>query len=147
MLTLDQTTLYYHFLSNSAPNGNNGEKFLSGINNWAASIPRNAKPASKAATTSTKATSGGSLLSPLTEATTSSASSVLTKNISISHKSPVNVKLEADDDAFNSIGGGLSDEDETNGIERDAVVASSLKGKKCATSAVSNFFHFAFHLI
>jgi hypothetical protein len=147
MLTLDQTTLYYHFLSNSAPNGNNGEKFLSGINNWAASIPRNAKPASKATTTTTKATSGGSLLPPLTEATTRSASSVLTKNISISHKAPVNVKLEADDDAFNSIGGGLSDEDETNGIERDAAVASPLKGKKCVTSAVSNFFHFAFHLI
>ena len=153
MLTLDQTTLYYHFLSDSASNSNNnGEKFLSGINNWAASIPRNAKPASKVTskiTTSTKATSrGGSLLPPLTKATSrSSASSVLTKNITISHKASVNVKLEANDGAFNFIGGGLPDEDETNGIERDAAIASPPKGKKRVTSAVSNFFNLAFHLI
>jgi hypothetical protein len=116
-------------------------------NDWAASVPRKAKPASKATSkviSSIKATSrGSSLFLPLTEAATrSSASSVLTKSITVFHKTPNNIKLEADNDVFAFIGGGLSDEDETNGIEQDAAVASPPKGKKCVTSAISNFFQF-----
>jgi hypothetical protein len=152
MLTLDQTTLYYHFLSDSASNGNNsGEKFLSGIKSWAASIPRNAQPSSKATSktgtskTGTKTSSrGDSILPPLTEATTrSSANSVLTKNITISQKAPVKVKLETNDVSINIVDEGLSDEDETNGVERDAAVASPPKGKKRVTSAVSQIFKFS----
>ena len=147
MLTLDQTTLYYHFLSDLASNGNNsGEKFLSGIKSWAASIPRNAQPSSKATSkTGTKTSSrGDSILPPLTEATTrSSANSVLTKNITISQKAPVKVKLETNDVSINIVDEGLSDEDETNGVERDAAVASPPKGKKRVTSAVSQIFKFS----
>ena len=108
MFTLDQTTLYYYSLSNSTSNGNSkGEKFLSGINSWAAAIPRNGQPSSKATSkTGTGKTSTGktgtkssrSILPPLTEATTrSSTNSVLTKNITIYQPAPVKVKFEAND--------------------------------------------------
>jgi hypothetical protein len=85
-----------------------------------------------------------SILPPLTEATTrSSANSVLTKNITISQKAPVKVKLETNNVSMNIVDEGLSDEDETNGVERDAAVASPPKGKKCVTSAVSQIFKFS----
>ena len=93
MFTLDQTTLYYYSLSDSTSNGNSkGEKFLSGINSWAAAIPRNGKPSSKATSkngtskTSTKSSRGDSILPPLTEVTTH-----------LSQRRPVKVKLEAND--------------------------------------------------
>ena len=149
MFTLDQTTLYYYSLSDSTSNGNSkGEKFLSGINSWAAAIPRNGKPASKATgtgKTSTKSSRGDSILPQLTETTTcSSTNSVLTKNVMISQPAPVKVKLEANDARINIIDGALSDEDETNGVERDAAVTSPPKGKKRVTSSVSNIFDLIF---
>ena len=127
MLTLDQTTLYYHFLSNSASNGNNsGEKFLSDI-------------------TGTKTSScGDSILPPLTEAPThSSANSVLTKNIMISQKAPVKFKLKTNNISINIVDEGLSDKDKTNSVEQDVAVASLSKGKKCVMSAISQIFKFS----
>ncbi|KIM72140.1 hypothetical protein PILCRDRAFT_93585, partial [Piloderma croceum F 1598] len=124
--------------NDSASNGTSkAEKFLSGINGWAASIPHNTKPVSKAfskpGTTKTGTSRGNSILPPLTNATTrSSASSVLTKNVTISQLAPV-VKLEPG--GVSIFDGALSDEDEANGIERDAAVASPPKGKKCVTSS------------
>jgi hypothetical protein len=152
MFTLDQTTLHYYSLSDS--NGNsNGEKFLSGINSWAAAIPRNGKPSSNATSktgtgkTGTKSSRGDSILPPLTEATThSSTNSVLMKNVTISQPAPVKVKLEANNARISIVDGVLSDEDETNGIEQDAAAASPPKGKKCATSSVSNIFDIIFCL-
>ena len=124
MLTLDSTTLYYYFLSDST---SNGKKFFSaGINDWAASIPSNAKPTNKRST-------GTSSVPPLTNASTrSTASSVLSKNVKIT------TKVEPADIGIQIIDGTLSDEDETMGFEREAAVMSPPKGKKRATSAVSN---------
>lgn len=157
MFTLDQTTLYYYSLSDSTSNGNSkGEKFLSGINSWAAAIPRNGPPSSKATsktgtgktgTSKTGTKSSRSILPPLTEATTrSSTNSVLTKNITIYQPAPVKVKLEANDAQINIVDGALSDEDETYGIKRDTAVASPPKGKKRVTSSVSNIFDHIFCL-
>jgi hypothetical protein len=61
-----------------------------------------------------------------------SASSVLSKSVNIITKvEPANIGIQI-------INGTLSDEDETMGFEREAAVMSPRKGKKCATSAVSN---------
>jgi hypothetical protein len=130
MLTLDSTTLYYYFLSDSTSNGK--KYFSAGINDWAASIPSNAKPTNKRST-STMTRGGTSSVPPLTNASTrSSASSVLSKNVKITTKvEPANIGIQI-------IDGALSDEDETMGFEREAAVMSPPKGKKRATSAVSN---------
>jgi hypothetical protein len=129
MLTLDSTTLYYYFLSDSTSNGK--KHFLAGINDWAASIPSNAKPMSKHSSSSTLL-SAGSNVPPLTNASTrSSGNSVLSKRVMITTK--VEPRIQITD-------GGLSDEDETIGVECEAAVASPPKGKKRATSAVSNIF-------
>ena len=149
MLTLDQTTLYYYSLSDSASNGTSkAEKFLSGINGWAASIPRNSEPVSKAFSkpgTNKTGTSRGDILPPLTNATTrSSASSVLTKNVTISQRTVPGVNLEPG--GVSIFDGALSDKDEANGIERDAAIASPPKGKKRVTSSVSHIFNLVFHL-
>jgi hypothetical protein len=130
MLTLDSTTLYYYFLSDSTSNGK--KSFSAGINDWAASIPSNTKPTNKRSA-STMTRSGTSTVPPLTNASTrSSASSVLTKTVKITTKvEPANIGIQI-------IDGALSDEDETMGFEREAAVMSPPKGKKRATSAVSN---------
>jgi hypothetical protein len=130
MLTLDATTLYYYFLSEAT----NGKKsFSSGINDWAASIPSNAKPASRATTISkpgSRARPPNSTVPPLTNASTwSSSNSVLTKDIMITKKATPPAKITIVD-------GGLSDEDETAGFEREAAVTSPPKGKQRVTSAV-----------
>jgi hypothetical protein len=148
MFTLDQTTLYYYFLSDSALNGDSkSEKFVSGINGWAASIPRNAKPASsKIGASKTGASHSNPILPPLTDASTrSSANLVLTKNVTISQQAPFKVKLEDGGVSVNIIDGGLSNQDETNGIERDAAFASPPKGKTRVTSSVSHFFNLRAH--
>jgi len=130
MLTLDSTTLYYYFLSDSTSNGK--KYFSAGINDWAASIPSNAKPTNKR-TASTMTRGSTSSVLPLTNASThSSASSVLSKSVKITTKvEPANIGIQI-------IDGALSDEDETMGFEREAAVMSPPKGKKRATSAVSN---------
>jgi len=130
MLTLDSTTLYYYFLSDSTSNGK--KYFSAGINDWAASIPSNAKPTNKR-TASTMTRGSTSSVPPLTNASTrSSASSVLSKSVKITTKvEPANIGIQI-------IDGALSDEDETMGFEREAAVMSPPKGKKRATSAVSN---------
>jgi hypothetical protein len=130
MLTLDSTTLYYYFLSDSTSNGK--KSFSAGINDWAASIPSNTKPTNKRSA-STMTRGGTSTVPPLTNASTrSSASSVLTKTVKITTKvEPANIGIQI-------IDGALSDEDETMGFEREAAVMSPPKGKKRATSAVSN---------
>jgi hypothetical protein len=129
MLTLDQTTLFYYFLSDST-SGKKG--FSSGINDWAAAIPIDAKPTSKATAT----TGSNRSVPPLTNASTrSSASSVLSKNITVSQIIP---KTEPTNDSIEIVNGGLSDADETVGFEREAAVASPPKGKRRATSSVSH---------
>jgi hypothetical protein len=134
MFTLDSTTLYYYFLSDST--SNEEECFSAGINNWAASIPSNVKPTTrnKCSTTGSSMTRGGTSSGPpLTNASTRlSTSSVLSKNVKITtNVEPTNIGIQV-------IDGALSDEDETMGFEREAAVMSPPKGKRRATSAVGN---------
>jgi hypothetical protein len=64
--------------------------------------------------------------------TRSSNNSVLSRGVLITtNVQPANGGIQI-------IDGGLSDEDETMGAEREAAVASPVKGKGRATSAVSN---------
>lgn len=140
MLTLDETTLYYYFLSDDTTS--NKRKFSAGINDWAESVARNSK--SKSLKSSNKTSSrSASILPLLTNASSrSSVNSVLTKGITISQAAPVPIKVETNDDSILIIDGGISDEDETHGFERDAAVSSPPKGKKRVTSAVSNIHLF-----
>jgi hypothetical protein len=139
MLTLDETTLYYFFLSDSA-SAMDSKEFSTGINDWAASIPENSKPGSKANTSQpsifknrSASHRNGSVLPPLTNGSTqSSSNSVLTNNILISHTEPV-IRIKEEPKKNYHLGvidGGLSDEDETQGLEREAAVTSPPKGKK-----------------
>ncbi|KAG1871595.1 hypothetical protein F4604DRAFT_1681411 [Suillus subluteus] len=119
------------------------KEFSTGINDWAASIPKNSKPGSKANTSqpsifknssASRRNLNGSVLPPLTNGSTqSSSNSVLTNNVFISHAEPViHIKEEH---CLGIIDGGLSDKDETQGLEHEAAVASPPKGKKQVTSS------------
>jgi hypothetical protein len=153
MLTLDETTLYYFFLSDSA-SAMDSKEFSTGINDWAASIPENSKPGSKANTSQpsifknrSASRRNGSVLPPLTNGSTrSSSNSVLTNNVLISHAEPI-IRIKEEPKKNYHLGvidGGLSDEDETQGLEREAAVASPPKGKKRVTSSVSVCFDVMF---
>ncbi|KAG2114136.1 hypothetical protein DEU56DRAFT_761879 [Suillus clintonianus] len=124
--------------SDSTPNG---KDFSTGINDWAASIPKNAKP-TKATTSQPsifKNSTSSRRLPPLTNASTrSSTNSVLTENVLISHAIPITQEPKEQDTLQLHDGlGGLSDEDETQGLEREAAVASPPKGKKRVSSSLS----------
>src|SRR6266699_1279594 len=125
MLTLDPSMLYYHFLSNSTSNGT--KPFLSGINDWAASELSNAKPASTKRHTSTHLSADSDAGVPLTSASTRSSNNlVLSKQVMITMNiQPAGIQI---------IDGGLSDKDESMGVECEAAVISPVKGKRRATS-------------
>jgi len=134
LLTLDETTLFYYFLSDSK---NKYADFSAGINHWAATIPKNSKPASKVASAA-GSRSIASIYSgpPLTDATTrSSGTSALSKNIKVSRDIPV--KIESHDTFIQVAEGGLEDDDENADLEREAAIKSPLKGKKRVSSSVS----------
>jgi hypothetical protein len=64
--------------------------------------------------------------------------SALTKNITITSSQSAGHDTKSNI-AYNDVSGGLSDEDETQGNERDEAIASPPKGKIRATSAVSPY--------
>ena len=117
-LTLDQSTLFYWTLSDTGV----PLKRASAINEWASAIPTQTKSTlqgPKSTSSRTKSipslTGGGSR---------SSANSVLTDRIKIiSHQSlnqpPVKVKKESQADILSLSDGGLSDNDELVGKERE----------------------------
>ena len=146
LLTLNESTLYYYFLSDTF---SNTKETFSGINNWAAAIPDNTS--NKAASASggiskslnrSQASGSRSRLPALTNATSrsSTSASVLSKNIKISQ--PVKARAEPHDTspAIKVVEFGLQDEDETMGVEREAAFMSPPKGKVCISSAVSKIF-------
>lgn len=70
-----------------------------------------------------------------------SASSILTDKIKVISHQPsdqVKVKLEAQADVISLSDGGLSDNDELGGTEREAAINSPPKGKKRITSEVKS---------
>src|ERR1700722_13075448 len=77
LLTLDQTTLFYYLLSDTTYK-KKFEDFSSGINSWAATIPKYSKPVKNKVTASVSGQSNNVLkhsgsISPLTDATTHSS--------------------------------------------------------------------------
>ena len=137
-LTLDQSTLFYWTLSDTGV----PLKRASAINEWASAIPTQTKstlqgPKSNSSRTKSipSLTGGGSR---------SSANSVLTDRIKIiSHQSsnqpPVKVKKESQADVLSLSDGGLSDNDELVGKERETAINSPPKGKKRITSEVTSY--------
>ena len=146
MLTLDPTTLFYWSLSDPP-----AKKMKYSVESWAKSIPSRAASRStshansvKTGKTSSAGKRPGSeslgtapaLMSSRSQA--ASSASILTSAITISNEQvPESVKIKQDPDAIYSYDGGLSDNDEITGIERDAAHASPIKGKKRLNSEVS----------
>ena len=136
LLTLDQSTLFYWTLSDAS--FNKKRKIGSAINNWASTIPTNAKPSHAPKSTSSRTNSD--LPSLTSGASRSSAPSLLTHNVKIiSHRaSDSKVKAEPAPDADTMYySGGLSDNDEMRGEEREFAINSPPKEKKRLTSEVS----------
>jgi hypothetical protein len=146
LLTLNETTLFYYFLSDRT--SNDKEKFDTGINDWAAAIPDNAS--TKVAPTSalgriSKSSNhhaSGSHLPALTNTTSrsSSSASVLSKSIKISQNIKVKAERPSHDTSIEIMELGLQDDDETMGVEREAALKSPPKGKTRVSSAVSKKF-------
>ena len=144
LLTLDQSTLFYWTLSDSSKKRKHRD-----VVDWAAEIPGNAKPASRAsshiaARSHIAASRSKSGVPSLTAGTSrSSAPSVLTNGVRIivsrGMTDSAKVKAETAPEITIMSNGGLSDNDETNGEERLAAVNSPPKGKKRVDSNVSPF--------
>ena len=138
LLTLDQSTLFYWTLSDASQKK---RKHSSKINEWAATIPATAKPTFQAPR-STSSHSKSDIPSLTSGASRSSAPSVLTDNVKIiSYRAsnPVKVKAEPVPELSMYDDGGLSDNDEIRGEEREVAINSPPKGKKRVTSEVSLF--------
>ena len=111
MLTLDKTTIFYYNIS-----ANKDRQKQSGlIKNWVDTV------AKAGAATTSRATS---TLRPSTLTSTGSK--------------PKSQPIKREGAVLNILDGGLSDQDETEGAEREAAVKSPLKNGKRATSSVSS---------
>ena len=130
-LTLDDSTLFYWNLSDSVPRENLKQKHLSAIDEWASAIPTNV-PKSKSNSSIFHTKSVPSLTNG------SSAPSVLSDQVKIISRQPNKVKAELvyHHDEYN---GGLSDNDEITGEEREVAINSPPKGKRRVTSEVFSF--------
>lgn len=133
-LTLDQSTLFYWTLSDVPP------KRGSAINEWASTIPSHSKPTFQGPKSiSSRTKSIPSLIGGRTDSgSRSSANSVLTNTIKVisHHQAPVKVKAESQAHVLSLSDGGLSDNDELAGKEREIAINSPPKGKKRITSEV-----------
>jgi hypothetical protein len=134
-LTLDESTLYYWTLSDIPP------KSSAVIKKWSSTVPAHMK--SESTSQGPKSTSSRTLIGG---ASRSSANSVLTDNIKvISHQYSDQVKIKVESRAADVISlsdGGLSDNDELHGKERESAINSPPKGKKRINSEVKiDFFN------
>ena len=141
-LTLDESTLFYWTLSDSTTSQ---KKKISAINKWASAIPTTSSGAKSTATSQApKSTSshGKADIPSLTCGTShrSYAPSVLSNNVKIfsGQSSDAAVKAEPAVSIYNN--GGLSDNEEIKGEEREFAIKSPPKGKKRITSEVFFFF-------
>jgi hypothetical protein len=148
LLTLDESTLFYWTLSNSdAPHK---RQKLSAINKWASAISRTAgtqaessmprAPKSRLSSTSGRAkTDIPSLALASSTSHRSYAPSVLSNDVKIISRQSSNVaKVKAEHAPALSVynNGGLSDNDEIKGEEREVAINSPPKGKRRITSEV-----------
>jgi hypothetical protein len=135
MLTLDECTLYYFFLNSDT------EPIKKGVKSWAAQVDEfshtskpNSKPASlksKPASTKSHAASSSTRISSKSTLT----GTVVIKTEQKGRREPLKADPSVSDD--DALVGGFEDEDETKGEERDAAIASPIKGKARLTNAVS----------
>lgn len=131
LLTLDHTTLFYWTLSDAALNKKSRS---SAVKEWASAVPRDEPPSRARSVASHTRTATPSLTSG---ASRSSAPSVLTDNVKIIRAPDVvKVKSEPVPTVFLDDNGGLSDNDEMKGEEREVAIKSPPKGKKRVTSEV-----------
>jgi len=127
LLTLDHSTLFYWTLSDTTPTQNR-------VSQWALAVPignptsRPPSVASYARSTAPSLTSGASR---------SSAPSVITDNVKIINRESTSVKVKTEIPTISlNDNGGLSDNDELMGEEREVAIKSPPKGKKRVTSEV-----------
>jgi hypothetical protein len=135
LLMLNHSTLFYWTLSDGV---HDKRKRGDEIKEWASAVPKG-KPTSRAANSVTS--HAQSAIPSLTSgASRSSAPSILTADVKIISRSrfeSLKVKPELASPIFVDNDGGLSDNDEVRGEEREAAITSPPKGKKRVTSEVS----------
>ena len=149
-LTLDESTLFYWMLISNTYTGKK-EKQLSEVSKWASAISTytttsssHTKPTLQAPTRNSSHAKY-SILSLTTSGTTgrSYAPSVLSDNVKIIGQQFSDVVIVKDEPApvlslYND--GGLSDNDEMKGEEREVAIKSPPKGKRQITSNITIFF-------
>lgn len=122
MLTLDDTTLFYYTLSLKDVRKPSGI-----INDWRKIVEANSAP--KLPTKAASARSSSTL-------TSKTHTSTLVATVPSKSKPELTVEASNHDDTADNAIGGLSDEDETWGVEQQAAVTSPPKNGKRATSSV-----------
>jgi hypothetical protein len=140
-LTLDESTLFYWTLSSSYKKQKN---YHSAINDWASEIltvnsAGGSSSFSHPNVSSSKKLSGGN-----------SRLSVLSKNIKVISRQPDVVKVKAErstEPGLHDQDGGLSDNDEIMGNEREVAINSPPKGKKRVTSEVFSFMYCSLNML
>ena len=141
LLTLDESTLFYWMLSDASCKK---RKHISAINKWASVIPTSSAKSTSQAPKSTSSRTKSDIPSLTSGASSrSSAPSVLSDNVRIiSHRSLDLVKVKAEPALSIYYDGGLSDNDEMRGEEREVAINSPPKGKRRITSEVNfSFLH------
>ena len=110
LLSLTASTLYYYFLSDRTSKTTSKEEFSTGINQWAATIPDDAKLGNKPEAATSRMSKRS--VPALTNATSrrSSNTSVLSKSVKISQNVDVKVK-EPHDASIRIVELGLEDDD------------------------------------
>lgn len=145
LLTLDDSTLFYWTLDSDT--SHEKEKKISAVSKWASTISTLAHTAGghtkSTMSNSSRAKSGVPSLTSGTSTGRSYAPSVLSDNVKIiTQQLPDVVKVEDEPAPALSLynNGGLSDNDEMRGEEREVAVRSPPKGKRRITSEVFLFF-------
>lgn len=123
MLTLDQSTLFY-FSLNSNPD------IKRGIKSWASNVDMGLSSDHAKLNNRPVSSKAGSSKSVIT------SKSTLVDNVIISRKVAVNSRP---DSPLSENFGGIRDEDETFGAERDAAISSPIKGRGRLTSSVNKY--------
>jgi hypothetical protein len=141
MLTLDETTLFYYSLSLSKD-----KKVSSLIKDWSKFVDNSTKPklpsnthgSSTSTTLASNTQARGTKVSPLTNQVA----------ITSREEGPKSTLRSKADLSVDEVSGGLSDEDEVQGAEREEAVNSPPKGKVRATNAVSHYnFNWLIHIL
>jgi len=140
LLTLDQSTLHYRTLSGYYTGDK--RKREDEITEWRSTVPKS-KPTSgsRVARSVTRHPRAGSATPSLMSGVgRSSAPSVLTDNVKIISRPRTSELAKVNPEPASTVclndNGGLSDNDEVMGEEREAAFASPVKGKKRVTSEV-----------